>query len=213
MSLEILRIVNAPIDSNCYIVFDKSIGSDCIVVDPGSRDNAVLFEELEKWSLYPKYIVLTHEHYDHCWGVSGLLWKYQDSKVVCSVICSQAIQQPRLNYSHYCCPEEFSLKQADLVLDYNDYNIKWSRYDLIFVPAKGHSASGIFMLLEDALFTGDTLLNNVRTITRYKTGSSLELIKSLAFLDSCKGKKYTVYPGHGEPFLLDGYDLSIAQRG
>lgn len=143
MPLETKTVVNAPIDSNCYIIYDKKESDECIIIDPGSRDNTVLFEELEKWSLSPKYIVLTHEHYDHCWGVSALLGKYQDSKVVCSVICSQAIQQLRLNYSHYCFPEEFSLKQADIVLDYNDYNIRWSRYDLIFVPAKGHSTSGI----------------------------------------------------------------------
>lgn len=213
MSIEIRRIVNTPIDSNCYIIYDKSIGNDCIIVDPGSSDNDKLYDELNNRHLIPRYIILTHEHYDHCWGVNDLKEKHSGLKIVCSRTCSLAIQEPRLNYSHYCCGQEFAIKQSDIVLDYINWHLNWCCYNILFESAKGHSASGIFMLLENALFTGDTLLMNARTITKHKTGSSLDLSESLKFLNSCKGRKYTVYPGHGDCFLLDDYDLSIAELG
>ena len=43
MALEIIRIINRPIDSNCYIIFDESINNECVIIDPGSEkiDNLI----------------------------------------------------------------------------------------------------------------------------------------------------------------------------
>ena len=74
--LKVKRIKNNPIDSNCYVIYDKALGDDCIIVDPGSEDNSNLYDLLNSENLYPQYIILTHEHFDHCWGVDLLVEKY-----------------------------------------------------------------------------------------------------------------------------------------
>lgn len=213
MALNVRRIINSPIDSNCYIIFDKQVSNECIIVDPGSESNEMLVSEIKTLQLKPRYIILTHEHYDHCWGVNELKNRYPNAELVCSLECSEAIRDPRRNYSHYRCNKEFVINKADILLEGIGWNIKWEGNNLIFKPSKGHSSSGIFIILGDALFSGDTLIKDVRTVTQFKTGSKEELKSSLEYLLSCKGNNYTIYPGHGETFLLDKYDLSIAEKG
>lgn len=60
--LEVNRFLNNPVDSNCFVIYDKAIGADCLIVDPGSKDNKELFAFLDKERLEPQYIILTHEH-------------------------------------------------------------------------------------------------------------------------------------------------------
>ena len=81
MALEIIRIINRPIDSNCYIIFDESINNECVIIDPGSEKIDNLINLINELSLNPRFIILTHEHYDHCWGVNDLRAKFPHIKL------------------------------------------------------------------------------------------------------------------------------------
>lgn len=212
MALDLKRLINSPVDSNCYIIFDREVTDECIVVDPGSESNKMLITEINALQLKPRYIILTHEHYDHCWGVNDLRAKYKELKLICSRICSDAIQESRANYSHYLCKPGFSISPSDIFLEDINWHFDWNNQQLSFVPAQGHSSAGIFICVGKAIFTGDTVIKDVETITKFKTGSQKELEKSIKYLESFKGGGYLVYPGHGEPFFLDDYDLSKALR-
>lgn len=210
MALEIVKIINAPIDSNCYLIYDITISSRCIIVDPGSQQEEKLIRVIEEKCLIPEYIILTHEHFDHCWCVNQLREIYPAVSLVCSAICSIAIQNERLNYSHYSGHEEFRIKPADIVLEDIGWILKWNGYDINFEPAKGHTASGIIFYVTTILFTGDSLIKGTATITKFKSGSDSDFKETLKIIESKKGKNYTIYPGHGDVFSLDDYDLSIA---
>ena len=84
------RFVNNPVPSNCYVVSSRESDGDCVIIDPGSIDNNELLSFLTSKRLTPKYIVLTHEHFDHAWGVNGLVEKYS-IPIVCSELCSKNI--------------------------------------------------------------------------------------------------------------------------
>lgn len=210
MALKIAQIVNEPIDSNCYLIYDTTISSKCIIVDPGSQKEYKLDGILEKLYLVPEYIILTHEHFDHCWGVNHLRKRYPDVRLSCTAICSKAIQNERLNYSHYSGYEEFKIEPADILLEDIDWILKWNGYVFYFEPAKGHTASGIIFHVATTLFTGDSLIKGAATITKFKSGSDSDFKETLKIIETKKGKKYTIYPGHGDVFSLDDYDLSIA---
>ena len=49
MALEIHRIINTPIDSNCYIIHDKTKTDDCVIVDPGSEINNELINYITSY--------------------------------------------------------------------------------------------------------------------------------------------------------------------
>ena len=85
MALKVVRIINQPVTSNCFLLYDREVNNDCLVVDPGSEYPDELEQLLKDLNLYPKYILLTHEHFDHIWGCNYLVEKYH-SKIICSVL-------------------------------------------------------------------------------------------------------------------------------
>ena len=92
------QILNSPIDSNCFVIWDKVVGNKCIIVDPGSKDNTSLYHLFENEGLTPFYIILTHEHFDHCWGVNELVKLYH-VPIICSQLCTEAIKNEKQNCS------------------------------------------------------------------------------------------------------------------
>lgn len=208
--LIVRQIPNTPIVSNCFVISDQTIGNNCIIVDAGSEDNTVLNSYLQSKGLDPEYIILTHEHFDHCWGVNDLRKEYPDVKLACSAICSLAIQDIKKNYSVFHQQPGFELDPADIILDDVNWSLDWHSYQIRFMPAHGHSAAGIIFFIDQYVFTGDSLIKDVRTVTKLKTASKEKLAEMLYVLEGEKGKGLVVCPGHGEMFELDEYDLSKA---
>ena len=101
---------------------------------------------------------------------------------------------------------------APIVSSVEDYQIQEND---VFICAKffntpGHSPASICFLIETNLFTGDTLLFNQKTILKVPKGSRKDLEESINFLSSLKGYCLRVYPGHGDDFEMDSYDLGKA---
>ena len=92
------KIKNSPITSNCYIIYRDN---KCIIVDPGSSSNIEILEFLKLNNLSPEYIFLTHEHFDHIWGLNDLKSIFLDLKVISSIECSNAIICSKKNESEY----------------------------------------------------------------------------------------------------------------
>ena len=208
--LTVHQIINSPIPSNCFILYDKTLGGDCIIVDPGSKSDEELFAFLEKQGLIPKYIIRTHEHFDHCWGVNELREQYPNIQLVCSTICSEAIQDKKKNYSVFHQQPGFELRPADIFLEDINWFLYWNGYQIRFEFAQGHSAAGVIFFIDKYVFTGDTLIKDIKTVTKLKTASKEKLKDSILTLENEKGKNLIVCPGHGEMFELDRYDLSRA---
>lgn len=209
MALEIIRIENFPVSSNCYILFDKTLGNDCLVVDPGSEYSVNLEHQLQTLRLNPLYIILTHEHFDHIWGCNYLISKY-GSRVICSEVCSLAINNAKRNHSLFYNQIGFVVPVADLLLETIGYKMYWQIYDVVFFSALGHTNSGICFTIGKYLFTGDSLIKGLRTVTKLFTGSKAELAITIAKIEGMKGNGYIVCPGHGEMFNLDTYNTNLA---
>ena len=107
------KIVNYPIDSNCFVIY-KKYDFFCIVIDPGSENNEELISFFEKENIYPSYIILTHEHFDHILGANSLKEIY-NSKIVCSEICSELISNSKKNLSLFYKNLDYKIKQVDIL--------------------------------------------------------------------------------------------------
>ena len=208
--LEIRQLINNPASSNCYVIYDKKKGCDCLIVDPGSEDSSSLFELLKTESLNPEYIILSHEHFDHCWGVNDIRNHFPSVKLICSSICSFAIQDKKKNHSVFYQQPGFEVASADIILEDISWQFDWNDYKLSFFSVQGHTASGVVFVINRNLFTGDELIKDIKTVTKLKSGSKEKLHDSILFFESLKGSGFSVYPGHGEMFELDDYDLNRA---
>ena len=207
--LEVQSFVNAPVTSNCYVLFDKEQSRDCIIVDPGTKDNKNLVDFLNKEELAPKYIILTHEHFDHCWGVNDLVVHY-DIPIICSQLCAEAIKNEKRNCSvFYNNTMSFSITSKTINIESLRGRLHYGKSMFFFYMTPGHTMASISVVIEKKLFTGDTLIKDERTLTKLPSGFIAQLQETLMFYSNFQGKGYMVYPGHGNMFELDKYDLKL----
>jgi len=208
-SIELQTIENKPISSNCHVFYDTG-SNHCIIVDPGSEDGSYIDGFLLKKELKPDYIILTHEHFDHIWGCSFFVDKY-NTPIVCSKNCAEAIVDGRTNLSLFFDNKKaFACPQASIIVEENNFELVWNSHRLSFYPALGHSIGGIVFSLGYYLVTGDTLIKDIKTVTKLKCGSKEKLRESISLIESFKGRGLLVCAGHGESFDLDSYDLNKA---
>lgn len=209
MSIQIIAIENKPISSITYIIYLEK-NSNCIIVDPGSESPDEIDEILIDRKLKPIYIIFTHEHFDHIWSANYFIIKY-DTTIVCSEYCAKAIKDPKLNLSIFYDPYKAIYIQPNNLITVKDGDsIEFFENTLIIKEAQGHSLGGILIILNKFIFTGDTIIKNIKTVTKLKNASKNKLEESVAFFKRLIGYNYILLPGHGESIVLDKYDLSIA---
>ena len=75
--MQVLTIKNQPIDSNCYLIYEEDCKS-CIVIDPGTNGSKEVIKLIHSKKLITDFVILTHEHFDHIWGVNALV-EFADS--------------------------------------------------------------------------------------------------------------------------------------
>ena len=199
MEVKIRRIINSPIESNSFILYRED-NSNCIVIDPGTLECDKLLHLLNELKLKPEYIFLTHEHFDHIWGVNKLKDTFE-SKIVCSKECAESITQRKKNMSVFYDQEGFDTYPADILIEDLNYMLIQDGIKIEFIETQGHSNGSICILVGNNLFTGDTIIYNTRTVVKFPGGNKAKLKMSIdSILRKVHGKDITIFPGHGKSF-------------
>ena len=192
--------VNEPLDSNCYVL---EYDSHAIVVDPGCADVSLVADYIAQHALVVDYIILTHEHIDHVQGVKRLTEQF-GAEVIASAECFEALADPCLNLSAEYPgvePQNY-LPDRIITIDSLGGHLVWNGVEFRFFVTRGHSAGSICIATSDVLFSGDTLLEKIKTYTTAPNSSIVELRDSLLIIKNTFSPTQIVYPGHGIPFTL-----------
>jgi len=206
MKFLIEKIKNKPIDSNCYVIYNNLI-SDCLIVDPGTEDCEELLVFLEQNKLDPTYILLTHEHFDHIWGVNKLLDLFT-CKVVCSEKCLECIADKKKNLSVFYNQTGFEILPTNAHIVSNG-KLEFGSYNFQFKETLGHSLGSVSFWVNDMFFGGDVLIKDTKTVTKLPGGSKKKLINTLNELNELFSQRdMVVYPGHGDTFRFNEIDFS-----
>lgn len=200
MSLHIKSIINKPVDSNCYIISQDG-DKNCIVIDPGEKDGEQVFTYLNVHGFTPEFIILTHEHFDHIWGVNTLKKSYP-LKLICSRYCSKKIITLKGNLSVFYDQVGFFTFPADIKVEEINGELRWNNYFVKFIPTPGHTGGCVCIDIENNLFTGDFLIKDVKTRTNLPGGNKNALADSFERILNTYPGNTMVYPGHGMIFRL-----------
>ena len=204
MPLNVKLIENHPINSNSFIIYDKAINNECIIIDPGTKDCFDLELFISKHKLSPTKIILTHEHFDHCWGCNYLQKKY-NIPILCSEFCSERVRHHKTNYSVFYNPQ-CSFDVLGKIINVHDHDvINFNSYNINIYITPGHTDSSITIIIDNHIFTGDSLIKGLKTVTKLPGGSRTKLLETISFYRNLKGNNYIVHPGHLEEFSLDQY--------
>lgn len=205
--IEVVRFVNSRFTSNTYIVAHPE-HENVWVVDPG--DTEAVFEWMKTHSkTVISGILLTHAHFDHIYGMNEIVSRYPECIIYIANECGkEALGNPKENRSKYTDEGPVVVDQNAMIRYYDETMQLWDDVRLQTINTPGHSPDSQCLLLEGIIFTGDTLIKDVRTVTKIKGGSVENLEESMMLISRLKGSRLRVMPGHGEDFELDAYDLS-----
>lgn len=195
--------------SNSYIVWDdRTLAAICI--DPASEHSLKEIKFIMRNGLHLDFIILTHEHTDHTWGVNSLLDRY-DAKVICSGKCKENLPNAGNAYFRLYLEREdynYVVRKVDFTTEYLNNNLNWNFQIIKFIPSPGHTLGSICIDINGILFTGDTIMQYKRYVN--KKNGNLELYKkSVQKIVDLYLPDTFIYPGHGESFLLKNKDNLI----
>lgn len=193
----IQKFENTPIDSVTYVITNPE-NNLALVIDPGTENDDRLLDYFENNAVIPKFIFLTHEHFDHILGVNYLRSQFPEIEVIASGKTSERLHNPKKNLAIFHNQINLVVQQADILI--NEGKFSWINLNFEVFRTPGHTDSSISISLENSFFSGDFLLQGSRIVTNLPTGSKKQYQESIEKYDQLL-KGLTIYPGHGESYI------------
>ncbi len=198
--MQIIPYENGIFGATTYLLYDEK-SQDALLIDCTCSVDEIISKIKEK-KLNLKYILLTHGHFDHVYCLSKIKEKFPQ---VISFINKDDLEL--LNQVETQClmagVDQIKVPCVDGLLDENTKNLKIGNTEIKVIKTPGHTKGGVCYLIDNNLFSGDTLF--YETIGRCDLfGGSIKDIEK-----SIKEKLYVlpdntiVYPGHGEKTTIE----------
>ena len=184
-----LKVHTLPLGSyqtNCYIIHEEA-ATTCCVIDPGYSPEIIL-DKVDELGLTVEAVLLTHGHFDHVGAVRQLA-----AETGCEVyICGEDLSMPPMMTAGPLYYTKTYTEGTKLTL---------AGLDIYVIHTPGHTPGSVCLMVENALFSGDTLFAGSCGRTDLPGGDWLTILTSLRRLASFE-TNYWVYPGHGPSSTL-----------
>lgn len=160
-----------------YLIVDNET-RDAAVIDP-SWEADKFFAMLDSLDVRLTSVFITHSHFDHMYMLKKLLKRYGDLNIYIS----------KIEYDYYSPDGRFlTLDDRDIVM------IGETAVKGILTP--GHTKGSMCYLLEDRIFTGDTLFTEGCGTCFGKGADAYEMYESMRLLLRLLDDEVRVYPAH-----------------
>ena len=197
-----LKVEGCPVGymaTNCYLVTDSQSG-ERFIVDPGTYDEPLkkLLQNVKAGEL--RYILLTHGHFDHIMGVYDVQKNYGGKIVIHEKDADCFTNEEKSLLDTFGFDGKLPQK-ADIIVKDGDV-LLFADGEIEVMHTPGHTEGSVCYLVQDKIFSGDTLFYGSVGRTDFKSGNSADILKSVRRLASLEGDR-KVYPGHNMLTTLD----------
>lgn len=175
--MKIKRYVGGSLESNGYIISNRSKGS-CYIIDPGYEPKKFI-DYIEDEGLKLLGIILTHHHYDHVGGAERIRDYF-----------GVPVMMHEMDANVYKGTVDRQLSDGDVL------NLDGETLQILNTP--GHTWGSICILSEKSkvVFTGDTIFDADLGRTDLADGSPQCMEESCRSIIDKWSNEYTIYPGH-----------------
>lgn len=199
MAFELLRLVNGPLEENCWVLHARG-SREAVLIDPGSSPQQ-LREELDRRGLKPVQILATHGHYDHVGAVDALARAYG---APFAMAAADAFLLEALEDSYAFMGLGSTRKpNVDRHLSHGDV-VEAAGLRLKVLATPGHTPGGLCFWHADSghLFTGDTLFRGSIGRSDMEGGDGAALVAGIKRELFSLPDATQVHPGHGPSSTL-----------
>jgi glyoxylase-like metal-dependent hydrolase (beta-lactamase superfamily II) len=196
--MKIIKLILGAFDTNTYVLIKDG---HSVVIDPAANAVKIL---LSVAGMKFDRILLTHGHFDHTSAAQDLKELYA-AKGTPPKIYIHEKDAPMLNdveksFASFM-PRLFKPCQADVLVKDGDV-IKFGESEITVMNTPGHSRGSVMFIIDDVIFTGDTLFKGSVGRVDGWSGDYNEQMLSLEKIKAMDGD-YRIMPGHGEDSTLE----------
>lgn len=187
-----------PFAANCYILATET-AAEGIIIDPGDEASVIL-QNVSTLGLNIKHIILTHGHIDHVGALKDTK-EATGADIAIHTEDAPALSKDLVNRMFGLTypkppPPDRLLGDGDII-SFADISLK-----VLHTP--GHSPGSICLLMNDHLFSGDTLFSGSIGRSDLPGGDYTKLMHSLKTKLLMLPDDIRVYPGHGPTTTIGG---------
>lgn len=184
---------SGPLETNAYVVACSN-SKQAVIIDPAAGSFSSIVSYVDKNSLIPIAIWLTHSHWDHIVDVSAVKAKYNIPVLIHS---RDAGNLERPGSDKLPCWVSLEGVIPDDFFDEGSY-LQVGDHDFIVIHTPGHTPGGVcfYCPAEKVLISGDTLFKGTIGNLSFPTCSSDLMWTSLDKLAKLPPET-RVFPGHG----------------
>ena len=181
-----------PLENNNYLLIDEA-SKEAVLFDCTETSDEIE-KVLDQFGAKLKYVLLTHGHFDHILGVNETKAKHD-----CQVLVHE--DDKTLMDTIKAFARDFGLansevQKVDGYLKENDV-LKIGEHEIKVIHTPGHTKGGVCYLVEDKLFSGDTLFYESIGRTDLPGGSFEQLKTNIEQKLFTLDDDIKVFPGHG----------------
>lgn len=181
------RFIKGPLQNNNYVIIDEGT-KEAVLIDCSEPTDDIA-DYIREQGAELKYILLTHAHFDHILGVN-----YFRGKFGVPVFLHKDDFPLLSQLGQYI--EGAEPVSVDKLFD-DDAEFSIGNKKIKVIHTAGHTEGSVCFLIDNILFSGDTLFYGTYGRTDFPGGSDMKMAESLRRL-FLLGDNTVVYPGHGE---------------
>jgi glyoxylase-like metal-dependent hydrolase (beta-lactamase superfamily II) len=170
---------------------------DLIIIDPGEDSNSIL-DKIENEGSKLKLVLLTHGHYDHVGAVKPICEKFDIPFFLHKDDARLLNRAPTYALAFENKSIEISKNYRFLGAD----NLEWAGEEINVMHLPGHTPGSVCYYFGGMAFTGDIILKDYIGRTDLPGANSIALQKSISSLLNSLPSNTSLFPGHGESWLV-----------
>lgn len=178
---------------NCYIVQDENT-KETMIIDPGNTSDK-LTQMLDAMQVKMKYILLTHCHGDHIYGVNKIKEKY-GGKILIHRNDAEGLKNIDVNLSTHIGLEPVLIQEDSRLNDEDLLHLGDLEFKVIHTPGHTSGSISLYCKEEKMLFSGDTMFRRSWGRIDLPTSSFEDIINSITQKIINLPDDTIIYPGH-----------------
>lgn len=186
-------------ETNTYLLVDEETGEGAVIDCPNDMEEMFNLIENTKELKHLKYLILTHGHFDHILGIPEFKEKYDIPVLICGED-KPCLGDGKVSLASYLGHKQTPVDADGTFADGDVLELGNLKIQVMHTP--GHTVGSCCLIVDDVIFSGDTVFYDTVGTTTLPGGSMPVLLNSIERIKTLQGD-YTILPGHDRKTSLN----------